>query len=511
MAQIRQDFVNVTNGAAYVDSTNTLTDWSTVAPGHLFTVEGDGALYTIASVLLPGPAGVPRITLTAPYGGLTATAVAYAITTDFTPNLNLPLINRGDIETGELYSDAMTKIDEIQAGAGVTKTYVDEADANLQNQIDANEDTIADLIPNEIALGNIQGSENLFDNSDMWFWQRGFDVWRVISITAGQSANMYGADRWQLRCVGAYAVQMRTQIDQAGVPSGIPYRNRILRVIAPTAKTSFVSSDLCMMRQVIEGPRLHLAIGLPMVLTGLIYVSRAGTSYMCVRLWGTLADGSKSVACMQELTLQAGWNQISLFYKATPAFYTTPNNAALICEFWMGAGSDSNQGVASPDWVDFVGTNATTARQTNFFDVVNYYVQFWGLCLRSGNLVIPFHANDVCTELPKVQRYFCKSYDSDVNAGTVTNVCAETMIEESASYAYGKVNFPVAMRLTPLVTIYNPSTGAVNSVRQNTGALNLAVSNVYERGEGGFNGIAISGGTATNGRINLHYTAEVDF
>jgi hypothetical protein len=114
--QIRQGTVNVTNGSPNVDAYDPLTDWSTVKNTDWFIVDGDDAFYSIGSVQIPGPNNTPRLVLTANYAGVTGTQLPYAIVQDFSPSQQLPLINRGDIETGAIYSRAMMILDVSYGG-----------------------------------------------------------------------------------------------------------------------------------------------------------------------------------------------------------------------------------------------------------------------------------------------------------------------------------------------------------------------------------------------------------
>jgi hypothetical protein len=507
MAQIRQDFVNVTNGAAYVDSTNALTDWSTVAPGHLFTVEGDGSLYTIASVLLPGPAGVPRITLTAPYGGVTATAVAYAITTDFTPNLNLPLINRGDIETGELYSDAMTKIDEIQAGAGVTKTYVDEADANLQNQIDANEDAIVDLIPNKIALGDIQVPDNAIQNAGMWYWQRGLNVDRVIN---GANLGIFGPDRFKLTADGTWNLKIRNLDDQDLTFSGYPRSNRVARITAVGTHSTLLAADRVYVRYGMEGLDFARIDGLPWTYTMWVRTNRTGTMYMSVRAIVYNYDATNEYFMQDFLINPNGTTALQLSFPArTSILARKSNELALLIDCAFAAGT-SHHSPASTVWNTGVGT-ATTARQTNFFDAAGNYVDVWGPCLRTGSIAVPQRVSvDGANDLTKIQRYYAKSYQIDVNPGTSGWSGSEEMYTNAATAIRGRARFPVVMRTTPTIAIYNPSDGTLNNAYDSMANLIRPVTGLTYTSEVGFNGVNITGGVVGN-HLLFHYTAEADF
>jgi len=98
--------VSVTNGSAIVTGTGTLWLANLVA-GALFTVQGDNVTYTIASV----DADL-QITLNANYGGVTGSGKTYAAHRDFTSG-GIPLLSNNDIETGTIFSRAMSQIQDL--------------------------------------------------------------------------------------------------------------------------------------------------------------------------------------------------------------------------------------------------------------------------------------------------------------------------------------------------------------------------------------------------------------
>jgi hypothetical protein len=164
--QIGKVFVINASVTAYA---NDVADWTSLVAGNLFSVSGDRVAYEIASIaqvaapaaynaastytagqLTTGtdgnyyvaiqavPVSTPppdtdywmktslwQITLSAPYAGVTGANKGYCVTVDFTPNFNLPLIQRGDIQTGVLLNRALSKIDDLlvplgtQAGIGL--------------------------------------------------------------------------------------------------------------------------------------------------------------------------------------------------------------------------------------------------------------------------------------------------------------------------------------------------------------------------------------------------------
>lgn len=106
MAQYKTGTVSVTNGSAVVTGTNTL--WlSNINAGDAFTVAGTGVIYDVASV-----DSDTQISLTAPYGGSTASGLIYAATRDFTSPDNFPELVAGDIETPTILTRAIRKIQQ---------------------------------------------------------------------------------------------------------------------------------------------------------------------------------------------------------------------------------------------------------------------------------------------------------------------------------------------------------------------------------------------------------------
>ena len=104
MSQYSTGTATVTNGSATVTGTNTL--WlANVTAGNSFTVAGDRVMYDVASV-----DSDTQITLSAPYAGVTASGVVYAIGTGFTVPDSFPEMSQGDIETATIFTRAMRKI-----------------------------------------------------------------------------------------------------------------------------------------------------------------------------------------------------------------------------------------------------------------------------------------------------------------------------------------------------------------------------------------------------------------
>ncbi|NYZ17202.1 DUF2793 domain-containing protein [Azospirillum sp. RWY-5-1] len=174
MSQYRVGSVTVTQGATTV--TGSGTGWKTdrpVLPGHTFSLRQSGVTYTVAAV-----DSDTQLTLSAPYAGATAVAQAYVINRDFTPYYNIPYPGYGDIDTAELWKQAVLRIEQA----------IVEQDTGL-NVIESRVATAPPATPSERvnyivpagATGIWAGQTNriaVWDN-DVWKFIEPREGWRV--------------------------------------------------------------------------------------------------------------------------------------------------------------------------------------------------------------------------------------------------------------------------------------------------------------------------------------------
>lgn len=105
MSQYRTGSVKVQSGESTIIGTGTL--WaSQVEAADLFKMKSESVIYQVASV-----SDDTHIALSAPYNGTTRSGEQYQITRDFTPNLNLPEVNPGDIDWPDNVTRALRTID----------------------------------------------------------------------------------------------------------------------------------------------------------------------------------------------------------------------------------------------------------------------------------------------------------------------------------------------------------------------------------------------------------------
>lgn len=101
----------VQNGSSIVYR-NGAVNWAGIVAGALFGVQGEGIFYPVLQYITPD-----RLILTAPYRGTTNAAALYVVVNDFTPNMRLPKVNKGDLETATIFDYAMNKLESTFAGS----------------------------------------------------------------------------------------------------------------------------------------------------------------------------------------------------------------------------------------------------------------------------------------------------------------------------------------------------------------------------------------------------------
>lgn len=120
MAQYKVGTISVTNGSAVI--TGSGTDWNNVlynikANDSVF-IAGDTVDYRVLTV-----DSATQITLTGAVQRSTGSGLIYAVSKDFTPNINLPLVGTGDIRTDQLFSRAMNNLDSTIGGGTFSPTF----------------------------------------------------------------------------------------------------------------------------------------------------------------------------------------------------------------------------------------------------------------------------------------------------------------------------------------------------------------------------------------------------
>lgn len=300
-------------------------------------------------------------------------------------------------------------------------------------------------------LENLQTTGSKIINGAMEISQRGTSFAAVAN-------GAYTLDRWRVDYVTS-AVATITQ--QADAPADNEFQYS-LRAAITTADTSIASGDFFTIRQPIEGFNARDFIGRPFTLIFRVRSSKTGTH--CVALQNSGADRSY----VAEFTVSAAntWESKSITVPAglitAGGTWDWTNGTGLQAIFTLAAGTTFHTTAGA--WQ--TGNFLSTAAQVNCLDSNTNIFAVTGVDIKVGAVATDFEHRPIGAELALCQRYFFKTYSQDVSPGSVSAGTAPTRLLDGAqNYASIQVFFPVSMRATPTVVVYNPATGATASMR----------------------------------------------
>ena len=302
--------------------------------------------------------------------------------------------------------------------------------------------------------GGLTG-RNLIINGAMQVAQRGTSF-------SSLSASAYTCDRWQLQVAGAGRGTV-TQ-ESSGGPAG--FKDNFLRVTVATADSSVASSDMQILKQVIEG---HVAAftdagtsdAQPLTLS--FYVRSSVTGTFSATLYINFNSPS-AVSYPAEYTISSAntWEKKTITFPAfttSSTLVTSGYTTGEFCQvrFALMAGSDKT-GTAN-QWNsanDFASTN-----QTNLFATSSATWDITGVQLEVGEQATSFEHRSFSDELRRCQRYYEKSYDYDTATGTAAvypgniGLTVRGMDEETSGQRYFTNTMRVEKRADPTNTFYD--------------------------------------------------------
>ena len=287
----------------------------------------------------------------------------------------------------------------------------------------------------------VHGNRNLVINGAMQVAQRGASF-------SSLSASAYTCDRWQLQVAGAGRGTV-TQ-ESSGGPASL--KDNFLRVTVATADSSVASSDMQVLKQVIEGnvaafTDAGTSDAKPLTLS--FYVRSSVTGTFSATLY-TNFSSPNAVSYPAEYTISSAntWEQKTVTFPAFTTSSSLVSSGYTTGEFYqvrfaLMAGSD-NTGTAN-QWNsanDFASTN-----QTNLFATSSATWDITGVQLEVGEQATPFEHRSFGDELAKCQRYYQASSETTGNL-----LFFSGHVDSGATY-FAKEKLTVPMRAAPTVTV----------------------------------------------------------
>jgi hypothetical protein len=330
-----------------------------------------------------------------------------------------------------------------------------------------------------------------------------------VSLAAGPSVTAT-FDRWSVNKLAATAVCTAQLVNnQKTLIPGTNFciSNGRLVVTVSTAQATLAGSEYIQIPQTLEGPRLRELISDVHSIQLLCYCSvalnfaislRQGSAYSLV-LPVSIPAATLTLVTLPNLpvwTSSATWNLL-------------PGNVGYSLSICLGTGT-AYQAPLTGSWVS--GNFLGYAGQTNFMATAG--AQFYAAFCQdepgsscTTPIDCPFTQNyDECL------RYYAKSYDYAVKPGTASGssqIFVPNMFVANWPSISGYFPFPKPMAKAATIIGYSPTSGAVNTIRDNTNGADRTVTSVLNAGEKAFGGFGISGQSSTGQpQYVFHYTAD---
>jgi len=341
-------------------------------------------------------------------------------------------------------------------------------------------------VSNNLEIGNYR--KNVLINGNFDIWQRG----------VSSAITTYLADRWKSGGSGTTKLTTRETftLGQTDVPNNPKYYARTNISVAGVD-----AGNNANIHQRIEGVGTLAGENITLSFWG-----KADSNKTIVAEFSQYfgSGGSPSAPNFNvaniSVNLTSTWQKITLQI-AVPDIsgltIGTDNNDYFRIFFWFDAGSS----------YDF-RTNSL-GHQTGTFDIAQVQVE-------KGSYATNFEMRSETEELSLCQRYFEKTYNTDVVPGTITSEgeieCRQDAVGSETMSGHNMLNgyFKVTKRGTPTMTGYNPVTGTAGQLRDKLADTNHTIDYFYQPSEGGFGGVFTVSSINSNKKLALHWIADAE-
>lgn len=303
------------------------------------------------------------------------------------------------------------------------------------------------------ATAGFTGFRNRIINGGMVIDQRNAGA----SVTV-DSATLYTLDRWNCTEIGN-GVFTTQQVTDA--PSGF---TKSLKITTTTAQTGTLNASA---RQSVEGYNIA-DLGWGAVGASTVTLSFWVKSSLTGTFGGALRNSASDRSYVFSYTIAAAntWEQKTVTITGdTTGTWLTDNSTGVIVWFSLGTGATNTAGA----W--YAGDYRGATGQVNVVANLSATWQITGVQLEKGSTATPFEFRPYGTELQLCQRYFAKTFPQGtaVAQGAGESNALDLPINPTAGTSgllWTQWVYPVIMRTSPTITLYNPS--AANSNWRNS-------------------------------------------
>jgi hypothetical protein len=341
----------------------------------------------------------------------------------------------------------------------------------------------------------IGGRRNMVINGAMQVAQRG-----TSSTGLGATDGYYTVDRFGLNFSGTASRLTMTQDS----PTDLNGFTKALKLDCTTVDTSIAAAEYIMLHYRIEGQDLQqLKKGTSDAekITISFYVKgNASATYTC-----EIEDVDNNRYNSQEFSVTTSWTKVTLTYNGdTTGVLGNDNGQSMSINFWLHVGSNFTGGTHTDNVWHTTANQRVGDNQTSFADSTDRTFFITGVQMEVGSQATPFEHRSFGEELALCQRYWYQSADNLAGGVGQGGMWFGENINTTECYGPGN-NFPVNMRATPTITIYDNSGTAGAAHTLGTGDVTgITVGNISNRG---FSKLSKSGGLTDERQMGAQFTA----
>lgn len=289
------------------------------------------------------------------------------------------------------------------------------------------------------------GMRNRIINGDMRIDQR--NAGGNINVTTDPNPLIMSVDRMNIGVTGGANVSAQ---QSTTAPAGF---SNSLKLTVTTADASVAAGDYGFLRQRIEGYNIadfNLGTSNASPFTVSFWVQSSVTGTYSIGI--TNVGNGATYAASYSIPVANTWTKIAITIPAcTIGTWSgnTTNGQGLELFFCLGNGSTYLGTPGSWQSGYLIGATGTT----NWISTANATFYITGIQLEKGSVATAFEYRSYATEFALCQRYYqapCGTSTTGIGQGGIA-----TFYAVSVSEAFSTLQFPVAMRTAPTVTIYN--------------------------------------------------------
>ena len=340
--------------------------------------------------------------------------------------------------------------------------------------------------------------KNKIINGDFDLWQRGTSA--SPSVHTDFLADRYTTDFSTAGVVNiARSAQYPTQV-QSGHQS-----KRSFFLQATTADASVDAADYYIIQQKLEGYTYSGLAGKTCTLS--FWVKSIKTGIFCVAFRNGGADRSYIAEYTVNTTDTWEKKTITLTFDQSGGTEQYEAGIGLYMAFVIMCGANLG-GQTANNWIS--GNKLATTNQVNGLDSTDNTMRFSQVQLEVGTSATSFESRSFAEELALCQRYFEKSYDTDINPATAIfegMVISYSTGNTSADHIINiPVRFAVTKRETPTIAVYTYA-GTIAKVDMASGEV---TGSGNEAGMTGFYLVGTNGAASVIRKLYAHFTADAE-